>query len=126
METESLDKQKLLNDEQKQIKSNLMYQITALCSVIGSIIITIAIIILIIVFKQPIVSALRNFHEMVILPCLNKRNSIKVSYSKSNEITTLNNINEVVELVSIIKEDSKTIQRINPLKDLVDLSSLIK
>ena len=126
VETESLDKQKLLNDEQKQIKSNLMYQITALCSVIGSIIITIAIIILIIVFKQPIVSALRNFHEMVILPCLNKRNSIKVSYSKSNEITTLNNINEVVELVSIIKEDSKTIQRINPLKDLVDLSSLIK
>ena len=126
VETESLDKQKLLNVEQKRVKSNLMYQITALCSVIGSIMITIAIIILIIVFKQPIVSAVRNIHDIVIRPCLNKSNSVKVSYSKSNENTTLNNINEVVEKVSIINEHSITTQRNNPLKDLVDLSSLIK
>jgi hypothetical protein len=125
VETESLDKQKLSN-EQKHQENNLMYQIIALSSVIGSILITIAIIILIIVFKQPIVSALKYIHEVAILPCINKNHSVNVNYSKTKDEITSDKMNEMVEGVSIIINDTKATQRNIPFKELVDISSLIK
>jgi len=125
VETKSLENQKLSN-EQKHQEYNLMYQIIALSSVIGSIVITIAVIILIIVFKQPIVSALTYVHEIAILPCINKKHSAKVNYSKTKDNNTSNKMNEIVEEVSIIINDTKPTQRNIPFKELMDLSSLIK
>jgi hypothetical protein len=89
-ETESLNKQKLSNEQRHQ-ENNLMYQILAPGSVIGSILITIAVIILIIVFKQPSVSALKYVHEIAILPCINKKHSVKLNYSKTSNKSTKNN-----------------------------------